>query len=497
MLKIKAFYLILLLGFCLFNNCYSQENKDRPTYAAGRFYEKDSVKLVQELNKYFSEAKVDTLENVLAIISPHAGYVYSGMVSASAFSQIDPEKKYQNIFVIGSSHVTPINGASIYAVGDYETPLGKVKVNTELARKLIDENEYFSYVPQAHVHEHILENQLPFLQFWLKNDFQIVPISVGTDDAQILESLANTLTPYLNENNLFVISADFSHYPHYRDAQKADSVTARGIMSNDAAVFKDALLKNSTANFPGLVTSTCGSTTIEMLLYMTENRDDLRFIPLMNKNSGDVAFGDKNRVVGYFALALVKQKQDFDFLSYKDKVDLLQIARLTLDEFINKKEIPIIDSSQLSQNLLVKDGAFVTLYKNGELRGCIGRFVTDDPLYKTVQKMTIAAAVHDYRFMAVRPSELNMISLEISVLTPLKKIDSINEIKIGRDGIYVVKGSKSGTYLPKVAVEAGWTVKEFLEHCSAEKAGIGPDGWKNADVYTYQAIVFDERMIVK
>jgi len=494
MSRIKTFYLILFFVPAILHGCFAQETKDRPAYAAGRFYESDSAKLVADLNVLFQNARTVLVnKNILAIISPHAGYAYSGQVSATAFKQLDPNKKYKNIFVIGSSHVTPINGASVYAVGDYLTPLGRVKVNTKLARELIDQNSYISYLPRAHINEHIIENQLPFLQYYFKNDFQIVPISVGTDNDQILQSLANTLKPYLNENNLFVISADFSHYPHYRDSQKADSLTAKGIMSNNVEEFDRTLENNALANYPGLVTSTCGSTTIKMLLYMTQNRNDLKFIPLINKNSGDVSFGDMNRVVGYFALALVKDDdKDINFLNAQDKKELIRIARLTLEEYVNKKVMPMIDSSSLSPDLFVKSGAFVTLNKNGQLRGCIGRFITDEPLYKTIQEMSKSAAVHDHRFLPVRPPELKLIDIEISVLTPLKKINSIDDIKLGRDGIYIVKGSRSGTYLPQVATETGWSLEEFLGHCAQEKAGIGWDGWKDAEIYTYQAIVFSE-----
>ncbi len=106
--------------------------------------------------------------------------------------------------------------------------------------------------------------------------------------------------------------------------------------------------------------------------------------------------------------------------------------------------------------------------------------------------MAIAAAVNDYRFTPVQTSELTLIEIEVSVLTPLKKIDSIDEIVLGRDGIYIIKDNRSGTFLPQVAEQTGWTKEEFLGHCARDKAGIGWEGWKDADIYTYQAIVFSE-----
>ena len=477
------------------STAFSQAEVNRQPYAAGKFYTADPTQLSQELNLLFSKAKDYDLHNVLALISPHAGYAYSGEVAATAYKQLDPNRQYDNIFLIGSSHTMYLDGASVYSAGNYITPLGEVTVNTELAKKLIKENKYISFVPEAHAREHSLENQLPFLQYHMKKPFRIVPIIIGTDDEKILKSIAATLKPYLNDKNLFVISSDFSHYPRYNDARKADTVTAEGIISNDPEKFKEALIENSRKHCPGLVTSACGHTSILTLLYMSHDMPDVKFIPLKYMNSGDVSFGDKSRVVGYFALALVQEKdpEEKDFLTTEDKKALLLIARETLEDYINTKQIPDIDPNNLSDDLKVHSGAFVTLNKEGNLRGCIGRFITDEPLYQVVQQMTIAAATQDYRFMPVRPSELPLIDIEISVLTPLKKIDNINEIKLGRDGVYIVKGTHTGTFLPQVAEKTGWSLEEFLGHCARDKAGIGWDGWKDAEIYTYQAIVFDEK----
>ena len=492
----RKFKLVCFIFFsCAFINptLIAQIKVDRQPYAAGRFYENDSTKLMSDLDYLFNTAKDNNLGDVRAIISPHAGFVYSGEVTASAFKQLDPHKKYKNVFVIGSSHTMQLDGASIYALGNYVTPLGKVTVDIDIANQLISENRYISYVPEAHTREHILENQLPFLQYYLKEPFQLIPMVIGTDNEKVLNSIAKTLQPFLNDENLFVISADFSHYPVYRDAQVADSLTARSIITNDPDTFKKALVQNNQAEMPGLVTSTCGSTAIQTLLYMTQS-EDMKFVPLQYMNSGDVEMGDKNRVVGYFSLALVQKtiKNEYDFLTIEDKHDLLKVARLTVEEYIGKNEIPQLDPDQFSDNLIMNSGAFVTLNKNHNLRGCIGRFTSDKPLYLLVQEMAIAAATQDYRFKRVQLSELSMVEFEVSVLTPLKKINSIEEIELGRDGIYIVKNSNTGTFLPQVADQTGWTKEEFLGHCSRDKAGIGWDGWKDADIYTYQAIVFSE-----
>ena len=139
-----------------------------------------------------------------------------------------------------------------------------------------------------------------------------------------------------------------------------------------------------------------------------------------------------------------------------------------------------------------KAGAFVTLHTSGKLRGCIGRFDVDEPLYKIVQEMAIASATRDYRFAPVTAAELSEINIEISVLTPLRKIQSIDEIVLGKHGIYIKKGMQSGTFLPQVATDTKWSLEEFLGHCARDKAGIGWDGWKDAEIFIYEAIVFSE-----
>ncbi len=144
---------------------------------------------------------------------------------------------YKNVFVIGSSHRYPFEGAAIYQSGDFETPLGVIPVNHELARELTKKESVFVKYDQAHLNEHSLEVQLPFLQYYLEKDFQLVPILLGTQSPKTCQKIARALEPYLSEDNLFVISADFSHYPDYRDATEVDIKTAKAICSNSTGEF--------------------------------------------------------------------------------------------------------------------------------------------------------------------------------------------------------------------------------------------------------------------
>lgn len=230
------------------------------------------------------------------------------------------------------------------------------------------------------------------------------------------------------------------------------------------------------------------------LLYMSERSEQLQMSPVLYMNSGDTPAGDKDQVVGYWAIAGHESSATSDnyALEEEDRTALLDIARETLETYLKNGKIPDLDESSIPGILKQPAGAFVSLYMGGRLRGCIGNFSPEAPLYQVVQEMTLAAAARDPRFAPVEATELKYIDIEISVLTPLQKISSIDEFELGRHGIYMTKDGRSGTYLPQVAASTGWNKEDFLGHCAREKAGIGWEGWKDADLYVYEAIVFGE-----
>jgi AmmeMemoRadiSam system protein A len=294
-----------------------------------------------------------------------------------------------------------------------------------------------------------------------------------------------------------VISSDFSHYPPYNDALVVDKSTCDAILTNQPDRLLSTLKANEEKNVTNLATSLCGWTSVLTLLYMTEGDPGIAMTPVYYQNSGDSKYNDKSQVVGYWSIALSKKEKPIPSspgfnLTDKDKKELLKIARTTFEQYIRFNKTPEINSSGFSETLKTPAGAFVTLHENGDLRGCVGLFTPTEPLYKVVQEMAIAASTQDNRFPQVNPTEIGKISIEISVLTPLKKIHSTNEIVLGKNGIYIKKGYRSGTFLPQVANETGWTIEDFLGHCARDKAGLGWDGWKDADLYTYEAIVFSE-----
>ncbi|HOK41043.1 MAG TPA: AmmeMemoRadiSam system protein B [bacterium] len=503
---LKRQIIIFLFFLILSNNCNSKEkvlkkeNKIREPVAAGKFYPDKPEELRQMVEYLFSKAERKKFDNVRAFIVPHAGYIFSGIVAASGYNQINTNKNYNNIFLIGSSHYAAFNGASIYNSGDYKTPFGLVKVNIELADELIKKYDFIFFKEEAELYEHSLEVQLPFLQYIFKKEIRIVPIIIGTDDLNILKKLSSALKEYFTEDNLFIISTDFSHYPDYNNAVEVDKNIGLAIQKKNINFLLSENNKYMNKGIPKLACCICGLSSVITLLNMIEVEEEYKIEHIQYMNSGDVS-GDKSRVVGYHSFVVLSNKKEEakimskekEFvLTEKDKKDLLKVARETIVEYIKNNKIPEFKEKEFSENLLKECGAFVTLHKHGNLRGCIGRFMADEPLYKVVQEMAIASSTQDYRFSKVSVSELSEIDIEISVLSPLKKVKSIDEIELGKHGIYIVKGFRSGTFLPQVAKETGWSKEEFLGHCARDKAGIGWDGWKDADIYIYTADVFSE-----
>jgi MEMO1 family protein len=499
--------IVFVLSTTIAMNLIAQnKSKDREPFAAGRFYSADRETLKNDLSALFSACtKTEDNRKVRAIISPHAGYVFSGKTAAAAFSSIPRESTYTNIFLIGSSHIMAFDGASLYSSGDFITPLGKMKVNKELAEKLKKDNKVFNFPDTAHIQEHSLEVQIPFIQYYFTRQPEIIPIIIGTDNIRTIKAIAEALRPYFTEDNLFVISSDFSHYPPYNDANIVDNLTAESIISKDPDKFLGTLRSNASKGIEGLVTSMCGWTSGLTLLYIVANSPDLEFKKIFYCNSGDSQYGNKDEVVGYNAITLYdkkhsgdeikkgNQKDEYEVSFSKAETDqLFKIARTSISMMLDENKRQVIDPAAMPANLKKKMGAFVTLKINGNLRGCIGRFISEEPLYEVVNEMAVASAFSDNRFDPLTKEEFAKTEIEISVLGQLKKINDISEIVPGKHGIYIKKDFRSGTMLPQVLTENHWTVEQFLGYTSRDKAGIGWDGWKTADLYIYEAVVLDE-----
>ena len=463
-----------------------KDRRVRPATQANHFYTGDARELGEEVDNFLMlHAKDRQYADLAALIVPHAGYYFSGNVAAAAYQAIPDDMQYKRIFLLGPSHHEWLDGASVNTAYDYySTPLGHVKVDVETAQKLIETDSVFSYQPKAHDREHCLEVQLPFLQRRLKEVPPIVPIIISTNDFRKLQRIAKVLKPYLTEDDLFVISSDFSHYPKYEDACEVDARTGKAVESGDVERFIAVLEENARSGVRNLATSACGELAIATLLLMMQGGYEVKH--LLYQNSGNIDHHDHSRVVGYHAFAVLR-KAGFS-LNDEEKRMLKEIALTSIKDSLDGKRMTAPTS--LTMTLKQKCGAFVSLHKHGRLRGCIGHFGEDVPLHEIVAEMARAAAFEDPRFMPVTMDELDDVDIEISVLTPMRRIKSLDEFVLHRHGIYIKKGYRSGTFLPQVADEVNWTKEEFVGHCAQDKAGIGWDGWKDAELYVYEAIVF-------
>ena len=482
---------------------YPETQKVRKAAVAGSFYPASAKELKSMISPWLHPVPNGS-PAPQAVIVPHAGYVFSGEVAASAFSRIPRGHAYKRIFLLGPSHRVGMPGASVDTLYSFaETPLGRVPIDVSMGKELINAGDgVFTCRREAHDREHCLEVQVPFLQLMGQEVPPIVPIVIGTERPAILARLAEVLAPYFNPENLFVISSDFSHYPSYDDAKASDLYLADAIVNGGLNDFRKALAQIDKVGFVGEDTAACGACAIAVLLSMmdAEGRDGFDVEHVMYRNSGDSVYGDKDRVVGYNSIVVMRKEQtskpkkaESDHLfhfSEAEKKAMVATARKSIYDALRLD----YDGDDTPVGILKEKGygVFVTLHLNGNLRGCIGRFMSSSTLHSTIREMAQSAAFSDPRFPSLSRSEAHRIDIEISVLSPLKRIQSIDEFKLGRDGIYMIKGSRSGTFLPQVAEETGWTTEEFLGHCARDKAGIGWDGWKDAELYTYQTEIVNE-----
>ena len=480
-------FITIIAAIIMMNIFGKQEPVVRPATQAGRFYDGNPQSLSHEVDSFLTlHANDKQYNHVAAIIVPHAGYYFSGNVAASAYMSLPKDKRYKRIFLLGPSHHEWLDGASVNTEADYyATPLGQVKVDREMALQLTAD-DVFSYQPKAHDREHCLEVQLPFLQKRFKEVPPIVPIIISTNDFRKLKQIAEALKPYFTDENLFIVSSDFSHYPSYEDACQVDAKTGKAVESGSVGQFIATIEGNAKSGIRNLATSACGELAIATLMLMMDSRYEVKH--LLYQNSGDIDDHDHSRVVGYHAFAILRGAEKEFSLTDVERRTLKEIAYNSIKDSLDGKRISCLSS--LTSHLSSKCGAFVSLHKQGRLRGCIGHFGEDVPLYEIVAEMARAAAFEDPRFQPLTRDELDDLDIEISVLTPMRRIQSLDEFELHRHGIYIRKGYRSGTFLPQVADEVNWTKEEFVGHCSQDKAGLGWDGWRDAELYVYEAIVF-------
>jgi len=452
---------------------------------AGSFYPAESVVLAQQVDRYLEEAVPQKIDGeIAAIISPHAGYIYSGPVAAYGYKAISG-RRYDTVVIIGQSHSLVFDGVAALEKDLYETPLGRVAIDRDFVKKLLRaEKVTMVSKPGAFDEEHSVDVQIPFLQRSLK-DFKIVPLVIGRADYNTCKGLARGLIRVIKESGkrvLIVASTNLSHYHKYEDAVVKDQATMSEIMNYDPRRFAVKVGEREC--------ELCGPAPVIVAMLAARELGAENICALKYANSGDTA-GDKSRVVGYGSIVIYKAEEE-KMLTSAQKKELLGIARKTIESYIKDGKVPDfkVDDEGLKKN----EGAFVTIRKSGELRGCIGNIIGQQPLYLTVRDMAVESSFADPRFAPVGPGELKEIKIEISVLSEPKRVESADEIKIGVHGVIVKSGYRSGVFLPQVADETGWTKEEFLSNLCEGKAGLPADAWKDkkTELYIFTAQVFSE-----
>jgi len=473
----------------------------RSAAVAGSFYPAEPAELQNQISQFLTGSRKTVNDRaVKMLLVPHAGYPYSGQVAAEGFKQIEGAA-IDKVILIGPSHHSWFTGAAIDESDRWQTPLGEVEIDKTLAQSLIDEEEDIFFSSQPHIQEHCLEVEVPFLQTTLKK-FKIVPIILGSVSDQLIERLADLIAQNMDSKALLLVSTDLSHYPDYQTATQVDQKTIESILSGDQERFTQTISQEITQGYPGLETCACGEKAVRVAMLAAQKLGPGEWRLIKYANSGDVDIGDKNKVVGYAAIVWVKkekpeEKEEEKHHAQEERKTLLRIARETLESYLKNKEKPKyqIDNPRLNEKL----GVFVTLNKKGhQLRGCIGEFQPVTPLWQTVQNKAIDAALNDPRFPPVRYEELKEIEIEISLLSPPRKITDWREIEPGKHGVILKQGSRGGTFLPQVATETGWDREEFLSQLCLQKAGLPEDCYKDpkTELFVYTAEVFSESDVV-
>jgi len=481
------------------------ESKVRPAGVAGGFYPADPKELTQMIDGLLAHNTVAEVQGPLvALVCPHAGYMYTGPVAAACFAQLKG-RKYTRVVVIAPSHFENFHFSSIYDGEAYATPLGNVPVDQEFRAKLAKLSSDIKISDRGHLKagenaEHALEVQLPWLQRTL-GDFKLVPIIMGDQDYGLERALGRALakallaeTPEARAQTLILVSSDLSHYHPYDYAVNVDHQTLHAIEDWDYL----SLSRNFAMWEHGVQTwEACGGGPIVAGMIAAEGLGATHAQILKYANTGD-ATGDKSRVVGYGAVAITrgsagetKKSAEFTLTSH-EKDALMKIARASVETAVRDRKMYLVGSTGFPR-LEEARGAFVTLKEHGELRGCIGYITPMKSLAETVRDVAAYAALEDSRFSPVSTRELPLLEYEISVMSPLRHVLDIKDIKVGKNGLIMKKGDIEGLLLPQVPVEEQWDRDTFLEQ-TCLKAGLPRQAWKDddTDIFMFTALVFGE-----
>ena len=457
----------------------------REPAVAGSFYPADPAVLRAAVERMLREAAPPAGQPPTAIVAPHAGYAFSGQVAADAWRQAEGQRT-ELVVILGTNHTTAgFRRVALYPGDGFRTPLGIVPVDREAALELLRVDPDVVEDALPHAREHSVEVQLPFAQV-LFPAARILPLVIGTPDPAMCQRLGAALAKVLHGRRaLLVASSDLSHYPSASDASATDRRVLGAVVAMDAEAVRTTIAAEMARGVPGLVTCACGEGPILAAIAAARALGANRATLIRQASSADVPGGDRDRVVGYGALAFAAGELDDGA-----RAALLSRAREAIAGHLAKGHLPGPHGPSPGPSL--RRGAFVTLTRRGELRGCIGRLWGGEPLEETVAAMAVEAAVHDDRFPPVTLAELGALRIEISVLSSPRPVAGAAEVVPGRDGVVLDKGGRRAVFLPQVAAEQGWGREEMLDHL-CQKAWLPAGCWRDgASLSVFQAEVFAE-----
>jgi len=286
------------------------EEITRKPAVAGSFYPAEKALLDREISGLINQSEKITLKGkVKILIVPHAGIIFSGPTATAGFKQIEGQN-YTRVIILGASHQAWFDYAAVFNQGVWETPLGKVEIDEDIASAIIDKDAKIIADTAVHNEEHSLEVELIFLQKVLKK-FKIVPILLSQTTDELINLLAGKIAQNLDHQTLLVVSSDLSHYPPYEVAQKVDGETIKAILSGQLLVFEKTIADLESTGWPNLQTAACGQKAVRVALRVSEILK-LKFIKIKYQNSGDSPAsgpaGNKSQVVGYASIIGVSSK---------------------------------------------------------------------------------------------------------------------------------------------------------------------------------------------
>jgi MEMO1 family protein len=488
------FLVILLVLLKLEKNIAMNNKKEflvRLPAVAGQFYPRDKAEAQEQIEAFLAKVDSSSSSGPPIIIVPHAGWQYSAPVAAEGFGLIK-EGDFDRVILLGTVHQVPTDKVVLDDHDFWQTPLGQVPVAKDLITDLID-GETIIASRKVHKNDHVLEVELPFLQVVL-SDFSLVPILIGQVDNSALLALAKKLASVLavDPKTLLVISSDLSHYPDQVTAKAADAKTLAAIASGSREEF-DQTLVDLENQYPGVDTFACGAEAIRVGL-LVANKIGLKKAKILAQSDSGVVSAQTDQVVGYGAVAFwLKPEQNLTQINQKEKDLLLSWARQAIADYLASGKIPPKRSPKNS--LEERRAVFVTLKRAGRLRGCLGGFEAKESVWQAVANMAVAAATNDPRFPPVAQEELEDITIEVSLLSSLKKVTSLEEVELGKHGIYLKQGNLTGTFLPQVAQEGDWTKEGFLEEICTQKMGLEKDCYLDpeTEIFVYTVESFAEK----